>query len=186
MSKGVTSNAKIGVQKATNAETFLAGYAYVDEAGECVQSEAVTLTDSCGNEVLGPKPAASSIPVVATSLPSTLHLGEEIAVSSAAVLLIDANPNRTTALVQNTGSANIRVGPAGVTASTGLRVVPNQTVFYEEPNVNKDAIWGIREGTSDSVAFVQEETTVIADSATAITPPSCPTCKRKRHECECD
>lgn len=180
-----TTNAKIAVQRATNADAFLAGYAFEDDAGDCVQSEAVTLTDSCGHEILGPKAAHASLPVVATSLPSTLELGDESPVTSAAAMIVAANANRSTALVQNTGTANIRVGPPGVTTTTGLRVVPNQTVFYEEPNVYKGEIWAIAESIA-SVAFAQEETIAIADSADAFAPPTCPTCKRHKHKCTCD
>jgi hypothetical protein len=171
MSKG--TNAKIAVQKASVADAFLGGYSYEDAEGDCVQSEAVTLTDACGKEILGPRPAATSIPVVETSLPSTLQAGKESAVTAARVLVIPANTFRTTGLVQNTGDANIRVGPAGVTPTTGYRLVPNQTIIYGEPNVNKDEIWAIREGTTDSVAFAQEETIAIGDSPNVIDPPTC-------------
>jgi hypothetical protein len=172
------TNAKIAVQKATNADAFLGGYEYDDADGCAVQSEAVTLTDACGNEVLGPRPAATSIPVVETSLPSTLHLGKEYPIGAVATLVIPANLHREAGLVQNTGNANIRVGPAGVTPTTGYRLVPNQTIIYGEPNVNKDAIWAIREGGVDSIAFAQEETIAIGESAGAIEPPPC----RAKHD----
>src|SRR5438105_1080985 len=108
------SNANIAVQKASAAAALLGGYAYEDINGDCVQSEAVTLTDACGNEILGPRPANNSIPVVETTLPSTLQAGKEIPVTAAAVLVVPANPFRVTALVQNTGGGNLRVGAAGV------------------------------------------------------------------------
>jgi len=170
----VRSNAKVAVQKATVADAFLAGYEYDDTEGCKVQSEAVTLTDACGNEVLGPRSAATSIPVVETSLPSTLQAGHETPVGAVAVLVIPANAFRSTGLVQNTGGANLRVGAAGVTPSTGYRLVPNQTIIYGEPNVNKDDIWAIREGALNSVAFAQEETIAISESAGAINPDPCP------------
>jgi hypothetical protein len=178
-------NAKIAVQKATKADAFLGGYEYTDEENCPVQSEAVTLTDACGNEVLGPRPAATSIPVVETSLPSTLHLGQEFPIGAVAVLVIPANLFREAGLVQNLGLSNIRVGPAGVTPSTGYRLVPNQTIIYGEPNVNKDAIWAIREGATDSVAFAQEETIAIGESAGTIDPPPCHAKQHKHDEC-CD
>lgn len=172
MSKG--TNAKIAVQKAVVADAFLGGYSYEDAEGDCVQSEAVTLTDACGKEILGPRPAATSIPVVETSLPSTLQAGKEFTVTAAPVLVLAANGFRVTGLVQNTGSANVRVGAAGVTPTTGYRLVPNQTIIYGEPNVNKGEIWAVREGASDSVVFAQEETVVISESPSAIDPPPCP------------
>jgi hypothetical protein len=152
------SNAKIAVQKAAVAEAFLGGYEYLDEAGDAVQSEAVTLTDGCGNEVIGPKPPDKSIPVVVATQRSKLHLGHETPVSDEAVIVLAKNHRRVTGLVQNTGNANIRVGPAGVGPTTGYRLVPNQTIIYYEPHVDKDDIWAVREGAVDSVAFGQEET----------------------------
>jgi hypothetical protein len=135
----------------------LATYEFLDGA-DCVESEAVTLTDSAGNEVLGPKSDAESIPVVVALQPSTLQLGHETTVTGTAALVLPGNALRAAGLVQNTGNANIRVGPAGVTPTTGYRLVPNQTIIYGQPNVNLDDIWAIREGATDSVAFAQEET----------------------------
>jgi hypothetical protein len=87
---------------------------------------------------------------------STLDNGTETPVGAAAVQILAANPNRKTAVVQNTGTANIRVGAAGVTATTGLRLVPNQIAIYDEPDVPINALFAIREGAVDSVAFTQE------------------------------
>lgn len=152
------SNAKIAVQKAAIAEAFLGGYEYGDINGDTVQSEAVTLTDGSGNEVIGPKPAAESIPVVVASLPSDLQLGRETPVTAVAVVVLAANGLRVTGIVQNTGNANIRVGPVGVTPTTGFRLIPNQTILYEEPNIYNGDVWAVREGAFDSIAFGQEVT----------------------------
>jgi hypothetical protein len=152
-------NSFVAVNKASTPTTQkLASYEFLDDKGECVESEAVTLTDAAGNEVLGPKADTDALPVVVALQPSTLQLGHETPVSAIAVLVLPANAMRECGLVQNTGGANIRVGPAGVTATTGYRLVPNQTILYVQPNVNLDAIWAIREGAGDSVAFAQEET----------------------------
>ena len=168
MSKG--TNARVAVQKATAPEAFIAGYAFEDEDDCHVQSSAATLTDSRGKEVLGPRPAASSIPVVATSLPSTLQLGKEFPVSAAPVRVLAANIHRVVAIVQNTGGANVRVGPAGVTTTTGYRLLPNQTIIYAEPNVNKGEIWAVGED-GNSVVFTEEETVVLGESPSTVKPP---------------
>ncbi len=135
----------------------LASYEFL-EGEDCVESEAVTLTDACGDELLGPREPDRSIPVVATFKPSTLHRGHEHEITDVAKIVLHYNPHRVTGLVQNTGCGNIRVGRRGVTPTTGYRLTPNATIIYEEPNVNRDAIYAIREGTMDSVAFAQEET----------------------------
>jgi hypothetical protein len=82
-----------------------------------------------------------------------------VAVGVLAVSILPANPARVSAVVQNTGTANIRVGVAGVTATTGIRVLPNGTVTYQNPNCPPGELFAIREGGVDSIAFVVEETT---------------------------
>ena len=42
--------------------------------------------------------------------------------------------------------------------------MPNQTIIYDEPYINKDDVWAIREGASDSIAFGQEETATRSSS----------------------
>ncbi len=150
----------------------LATYEFLEDSGNCVESEAVTLTDSAGREVLGPKTAEEALPVVVAQQASELQLGKETPVGGVAALVLPANARRAVGLVQNTGGANIRVGPAGVTATTGYRLVPNQTIIYEQPNVNQDDIWAIREGAVDSVAFAQEETVAWPGAGPAVVP--CP------------
>ena len=165
-------NSFVEVNKATTAGKKLATYEFLD-GSNCVESEAVTLTDSAGNEVLGPKSKADSLPVVVALQASTLQAGREMAVTATAVLVLPANARREAGLVQNTGSASIRVGAAGVTPTTGYRLVPNQTIIYGQPNVTQDEIWAIREGAVDSIAFAQEETVAwpSAESPAVPCPP---------------
>lgn len=164
-------NSFVQVNNPTTLGKKLATYEFLDGA-DCVESEAVTLTDSAGNEILGPKSKAESIPVVVALQPSTLQSGHEMPVTAVAVIVLSANATRETGLVQNTGNANIRVGAAGVTATTGFRLVPNQTIIYGQPNVNLDDIWAIREGVTDSVAFAQEETVAWPSGGPPVVP--CP------------
>jgi hypothetical protein len=181
-------NSFVEVNKATTpSKKNLATYEFLVEDAKseavCVESEAVTLTDSAGNEVLGPKADTDALPVVVALQASTLQLGHETPVSAVAVLVLPANPMREAGLVQNTGSANIRVGPAGVTVTTGYRLVPNQTILYIQPNVNQDAIWAIREGAIDSVAFAEEETIAWPGAEPPVVP--CPPVKNGSGNDDC-
>ena len=152
-----TPNSSIAVNEATKPGKHLATYEFFDDKGCPVESEAVTLTDGLGNELLGPQEPSRSIPVVVADQASVLHLGEETAVGSTAVRLLDANHRRVTGLVENTGGANIRVGPRGVGPTTGYRLQPNCTIIYELPRVYRGEIWAISEG-ADSIAYAEEET----------------------------
>lgn len=87
---------------------------------------------------------------------STLVNGHETVVSNIAVSVLAANPLRKTAVVQNVGTANIRVGVAGVTATTGLRLIPDAVVIYDESHITMQELFAIRETASDSIAFAQE------------------------------
>lgn len=86
----------------------------------------------------------------------TLLPGTETPVSSVAVEVLAANASRTTAIIQNVGGANIRVGPAGVTATTGTQLTPGATMIFEAPEIVTEAIFAIREGSIDSIALGQE------------------------------
>lgn len=88
----------------------------------------------------------------------TLANGAETAVGAVAVSILAANAARKTAIVQNTGGANIRVGVVGVTATTGLRLTPGSYIIFEMPFVPTQALFAIREGGTDSIAFTQEIT----------------------------
>lgn len=160
----------IAVQTATNPGKRVATYEFTNNASVVVESEAVTLTDSSGDELLGAKPSAECVPVVLAtdqapvdisivSTPATLANGAETPVTSAgAVEILPANASRAQAIIQNTGGASIRIGVVGVTASTGLRLVPNAIYTYGNPNVTQQAIFAIAEA-ADSIAFAQEAST---------------------------
>ena len=82
--------------------------------------------------------------------------GVEVSVSSSAVQVLAANANRKTAIVQNTGKANVRIGITGVTSTTGVRLVPGGALVLKKPNVETNAIFAVREGSVDSIVFTQE------------------------------
>lgn len=118
-------------------------YSSVDGGANTVESEAVTLTDGDGAEVKIYPPAE-------------LANGAETAVSAIAVEVLAANADRKEAVIQNTGDAVVRVGVAGVTASTGIRLRPGASVTFEMPHCHVGAVYAIREGASDSVVLAIE------------------------------
>jgi hypothetical protein len=118
---------------------------------------------------VGQKVMANSVPVVIASDQSTvsvtlasgtstgtLNNGAETAVGAAAVQIIAANANRKSLIIQNTGLTNMRVGAAGVTTTTGVRLASGDTLILELP-VATNAIFAIRE-TTDTTALTQEIT----------------------------
>lgn len=88
----------------------------------------------------------------------TMANGAETPVAGVAVQILAANASRQKYFIQNTGPANIRVGVSGVTATTGVRLVPNGNLLFEMPHCPTQAIFAVREGAISSVAFAQEIT----------------------------
>lgn len=101
---------------------------------------------------------AGTVTVVTGTTTGTLGNGAEVVVGAAAVQVLAANATAKARIVQNTGSANIRVGALGVTATTGLQLVPGASAVFGEPHVPTNAIYAIREGAVSSVALGQEVT----------------------------
>lgn len=97
------------------------------------------------------------VPVTMT-VTGTLANGAETSVAGSAVQVLAANTNRRKVIVQNTGLANVRIGVTGVTATTGMRLVPNGHLLLEMPNCPTQAIFAIREGAVSSTVFAQEIT----------------------------
>ena len=159
------TNDFIQVNQATTAcGKKLASYAYTDKSGNEVDSEAVTLTSGEGLELLGAMPSASSVPVVlatdqlpipiTSTVTNALNLPEPVVVTNAAAVavLVD-NPLRGWATVQNLGGTNIRVGDVTVSPTTGIRLSPNATFTFQNPNVYQGAIYAIAETATDSEAI---------------------------------
>ena len=113
-------------------------------------------------EVLGQNTMALSLPVTVandqTPNTGTLANGTQTAVGAAAVQIAAANANRKAILIQNLGVSAIRVGIAGVTATTGVRLAQYDVLIFEPPYVVTGAIFAIREGAPDSTALAQEIT----------------------------
>lgn len=93
-------------------------------------------------------------PVTIVPGTATLAAGAETAVSSTAVQVLAAGTYKGIVL-QNTGSANVRVGVSGVTTTTGLRLIPGASVTYSDTAIPSNAIFAIREGTADSIVMAE-------------------------------
>lgn len=101
----------------------------------------MNLRDSSGNELLGQKVMAASVPVVFASDQSALSVSANDAALAAtaskasvvsvtttgAALIASGLANRKYFNVQNNGTISIFVGDSAVTALTGLRVPPGAT-----------------------------------------------------------
>ena len=107
-------------------------------------------------EAKGVQAGTSSIPVVGAN--GTLANGAQTTVDNTAggVQIIAANANRTALIVQNVGTANMRVGVTGVTATTGVRLTPGQ--IWEPQVAPSNAVFAIREGATNTTALAQETT----------------------------
>ena len=83
-------------------------------------------------------------------------LGNEFAVTNAgAVEILPANPNRRGIIIQNNGTANVRVGPVGVTATSGVRLIPNAIMTASPPFLPINAYFAIAE-VGPTVVFATE------------------------------
>lgn len=131
----------------------------VDRSGRSFYDAVLQAVSSSGGpraiHLLGENgnPISVSNPLPTSSATYTINNGAETSVSSSAVEVLAANANRKKAVIQNTGLGNVRVGVNGVTATTGMRLVPNGHVILE----STQAIYAIRE-TVDSTVFAQEFT----------------------------
>lgn len=94
-----------------------------------------------------------SSPVVAA--PGTLFNGTRTPIGAVAVSILPANTDRKTAIIQNVGMGTIFVGIAGVTAATGIEVLPRGTLTMSAAYAPVQELFAIRD-TVDSIAFATE------------------------------
>jgi hypothetical protein len=116
----------------------------------------------------GQKTMAASTPVVLASDQSVITVAQEAAsalsngietvVAAVAISVLAANSARKAAVIQNTGPANIRVGAAGVTAVTGVRLVMGASITFDMPYCPTVAIFAIRETGANSTVNTIEVT----------------------------
>lgn len=88
----------------------------------------------------------------------TLANGAETTVAGTAVSILAANGNRKQMVIQNTGVTNIRVGVAGVTATTGFQLIAGASREFRMPYCPTNEVFAIREGAVSSTALAQEVT----------------------------
>lgn len=89
---------------------------------------------------------------------STLGTGVETVVSLVAISVAAANPARKKLIIQNTGTAPVRIGDALVSPVSGVQLVPNGSMILDMPDCPTNEIFAIREGLVDSVVMSQEVT----------------------------
>lgn len=158
---GTVGATQSGAWSVTNLNGAGAAAVNIQDGGNSITVDG-TVSISGSVAVTGPltdaQLRATPVPVTGTQQLGTITNGAETAVSSTAVQILASNASRKKYLIQNTGTANIRVGTTGVTATTGARIVPNGSLLFEMPNCPTQAIFAIREGTVDSIAFAEEIT----------------------------
>ena len=162
-----TSDSFIAVNVATHPGKKVATYEYVDGGGNVVESEAVTITDSAGQEMIGPRIAADSIPVtLATDEPaipvapvkSTSTNVTAIAAAVLPTILLAPNPSRLGFTIVNTSTTDtlfVLISPAGVVSPTLYSVPIAPQSFYEDSVNYVDRVTGIWSGASGA-ALVTE------------------------------
>jgi hypothetical protein len=159
-------NDSLVVNKATvSGGKTLAMYSFVID-GVRVESEAVTLTDGNGNELLGQQPSADSLPVVLASDQAPINVTSEPSVAltnpadtpvtaAEAVIVLPANANRAWCLIQNTGNSNVRIGGPLIAANAGIRLTPNAVMSNEQLNQFQGDIYAIAESADSTVGTLE-------------------------------
>lgn len=91
---------------------------------------------------------------------STLANGAaEQLVGNTALSVLTANGSRKWCIVQNTGTANVRIGTANtITATRGIQLTPGSMLVFEAPWVHQGDIYAIREGGTSSTVYTAEAT----------------------------
>lgn len=149
---------QVGVQGGAGAVTAL-----TQRIAIATDANDVTIDNAAGAAAVNIQDGGNSITVDGTVTPSysvgTLNNGAETAATGTAAQVLASNANRKSMVIQNTGVANVRIGITGVTATTGVRLVPGGSVTWDMPFCPDEAIFAIREGAISSVVLAQEVTT---------------------------
>lgn len=95
--------------------------------------------------------------VTATS--GTLANGAETAVTTSATSVLASNANRKGAIIQNVGTGIVRVGVTGVTATTGIRLLPGGHLRLTSPYCPDEAIFAICEAATPTSTVLAQEST---------------------------
>jgi hypothetical protein len=144
---GPNAFVQVNVPTTTPLGKKLATYEFVDGGGDTVESEAVTLTDAAGNELLGQKPMADSVPVTLASdqtpipiaiVPNPAGTGTLTVIPSANVptAFLPADPTRLGFSIVNRSSTAmlyILLSAAGPISVTNFSVPLQPGAYYEDP-----------------------------------------------------
>lgn len=113
-----------------------------------------------GDKVSASNPLPVTGTTTAANTTGTVTQSDDVTVDGTAggVTLLAANTARKSAMVQNVGSANIRVTYDGSapTATHGIQLTPGATLRLSQPNVSQSAVKAIREGSTSSSASRSE------------------------------
>lgn len=95
---------------------------------------------------------------ITTTSGTTWSNGSETAVSSVAVALTGAGANaaRKGLIIQNNGTGDVRIGITGVTATTGVKLIPGDALILTGAAAPINALFAIRSSTVDSIVLAQE------------------------------
>jgi hypothetical protein len=123
-----------------------------------VLSSTLSIYGSAGaqvNVVVLERPQDPSRDSMAASVPGVFSAGAQVAVGAAAVELAPASTARRALTITNVGAAAMRIGLAGVTATTGFaRLEAGQQVTIR----TAQAVYAIRETASSTTALVASVT----------------------------
>jgi len=142
--KGAVSESYVQVNIPATAGKKLKTYESVDGSANVVESEAVTLTDSSGNELLGQKPMADSVPVVfasnqtplpitITDVPPATSTVTTVPVPNVTTVLLAANPARQGAMFFNNGDDRLYLKLGAGASSASFTVRLDGRGYYEVP-----------------------------------------------------
>lgn len=151
----------VPIKDATDATRTIA----TDDVGSGRQAQFVKLLDGTDGSASSVKaataePAAAEVGLVVRPVHSagTLSNGVQTNVSSAAVQVLAANAVRKKLILQNTGSSRCRIGTTGLTAGTGVRLEAGEALIFDRPDVPTNAIFAIRDASTDTTVLAQEVT----------------------------
>lgn len=161
-------NSFVQVNTATTPGKKLATYEFLD-GGDLVESEAVTLTDHDGNELLGQQTMADSIPVTMasdqapiavvgtfTATQPTISTRTSVAVALVATTLLTANAARLGAIIWNDGPTPLYVAlGAGATTSSFTAKVYGQSYLELPYPAYTGAITAIRAAGAGSARVTE-------------------------------
>lgn len=113
-----------------------------------------TLTDTNGDY----SPIATDLKgrIFTTTAGCSITNGVETAVSSTAVQIVASGVGRKGLMIQNNGTGDVRIGATGVTATTGIKLIPGDSIILTGGATPVNAVFAIRSAAVDSIVLAQE------------------------------